>query len=81
MQPYQRAAKTILASPKLLGNLLLVSVNDGRLVALDKRTGKPRWEHDFGAPVTSSPALAEGKIFLAVGDGNLYAFDADKLPY
>jgi outer membrane protein assembly factor BamB len=73
MHPYRRTGKTILSSPTIVGDQILIGTNDGRLVALRRQTGKPEWEHDFGAPVTSTPAFADGMIFLAVRDGNFYA--------
>jgi outer membrane protein assembly factor BamB len=73
MHPYRRFGKTIISSPRTAGEHLLIGSNDGRLVALEKRSGQLAWSHDFGAPVTSSPAICDGTIFLAVRDGSLYA--------
>jgi len=35
------------------------------------------WKFDTGRPVPSSPAVANGTVFIGSGDGNIYALDAD----
>jgi outer membrane protein assembly factor BamB len=32
------------------------------------------WSYEIGAPVSSSPAVAGGRFFVAAEDGRLYAF-------
>lgn len=34
------------------------------------------WKFQTGGPITSSPVVAEGKVFLSSNDGNLYAINA-----
>ncbi|MBU6402834.1 MAG: PQQ-binding-like beta-propeller repeat protein, partial [Verrucomicrobia bacterium] len=34
------------------------------------------WSYDIGQPVTSSPAVADGKIAIGADDGSLYVFGA-----
>jgi outer membrane protein assembly factor BamB len=48
----------------------------GTVYALDAATGAIRWSAPAGAPVTASPALADGTLFVPTGDGDLVAFDA-----
>ncbi len=54
---------------------LYVPVQDGRLLALDLRTGADRWVHRFaGVPAHVLPFA--DRIYLAVGDKFLYCLDA-----
>jgi len=66
---------------------IYVATYDGRLVALDARTGVPVWETltlDHGKPVTSTgaPRVANGKVFIGNAGGEfatrgyLSAYDA-----
>ncbi len=80
MHPRRRAGKTLIRSPRMMGNHVLCGSNDGRLVALDKTGGRLIWEHDFSAAVCSSPSVNGGRIFLAVRDGKLYFIDAARPP-
>jgi outer membrane protein assembly factor BamB len=75
MHAYFRAAKTLLCSPQVFGEDLLFGTNDGRLVALHRKTGVLSWEHNFGVPITSIPAVSGNKIYVAARDHCLYAFD------
>ena len=72
--PYHRGSGSISSSPALSGPLLYVGADDGRLLAVDAKTGSIRWSHSFGVPVSSSPAVTGNAVFVAAMDGNLYAF-------
>lgn len=71
------------ASPLLLGDKVIVNayMESGKLVALDKVTGKPLWKSDILGMCWSTPVvvdLPKGKqeLVLNVGAG-LYGFDAE----
>lgn len=49
---------------------------DGRLCALDAETGAPRWEFKTGAPVRSTPAVADGTLVFGSRDNSVYALGA-----
>jgi outer membrane protein assembly factor BamB len=34
-------------------------------------SGKKVWEHEAASPVTSSPAVAKGKVIVATADGQV----------
>jgi eukaryotic-like serine/threonine-protein kinase len=53
-----------------------VGSNDGRLYVLDVATGAKLWEFNAGAPLSASPAVAEGRIVIGSQDGKLYCFGA-----
>lgn len=46
----------------------------GRIVALDGRTGHQLWGHELGPIHWQSPVVADGALYCADGDGNLWAF-------
>ncbi|MBO2464726.1 outer membrane protein assembly factor BamB family protein [Actinomadura violacea] len=62
--------------------MLLISADDGRLIALDARTGKQRWQHkksgrDGGAAGWRTPVASGGVLYVGWPDtdGTLYAYD------
>jgi outer membrane protein assembly factor BamB len=46
---------------------------DGRLYALDARTGQEKWRFKTDGGVNSSPAVAGGVVYFGSTDGYLYA--------
>jgi len=48
---------------------------DGLIWAIDTATGSTEWTTDFVGPTHSSPAVANGVLYVGGADG-LYAFDA-----
>jgi hypothetical protein len=58
--------------------LVLVGADDGRLYALDARTGATRWSYGTGGAITSAPAVgANGVIYVGSLDGSLYVLNRD----
>ena len=47
---------------------VFVGSNDGRVYGLDLASGKKVWEYEAASPVTSSPAVAKGKVVVATAD-------------
>jgi outer membrane protein assembly factor BamB len=65
------------ASPAISGSKLFVGSSDGGLYALDaERGGDPKWLFPTGAPITASPVVAAGVVYIASGT-TLYAIDAN----
>ncbi len=58
------------ARPRRLvaGGRVFVGSNDGRVYGLDLSGGKKVWEYEAASPVTSSPAVAKGKVVVAPAD-------------
>jgi outer membrane protein assembly factor BamB len=73
MRAYSRNEKSILATPQWFAGSILLGSIDGRLYALDPATGQQRWSHDLGVPVSTTPAVAQDTIHLALIDGTLRA--------
>ncbi len=76
-----------LASPAVAGGLAFVSTDDGKLRALDTRDGAVRWTAEIGRPgflhqvdnwdvYQSSPAVADGVVYVGGEDGAIYAVSA-----
>jgi outer membrane protein assembly factor BamB len=76
-------------SPAVVNGTAFVGSFDGRVYAFDLRTGKERWRYDTeGASlnsgdygfdrrsIQSSPAVANGTVFIGARDGFVYAIDA-----
>jgi outer membrane protein assembly factor BamB len=76
-------------SPAVANGVVFASSFDGRVYAFDLATGKQRWRYDTeGASlnsgnygfdrrsIQSSPAVADGVVFVGARDGFVYAIDA-----
>jgi len=55
--------------------LVYFGSRDGKLYALDVKTGDKAWEFATGGPVDSSPWPADGVIYVGSDDGHLYALE------
>jgi quinohemoprotein ethanol dehydrogenase len=71
----------------LYNGMIIAPINDGRLLALDARTGKPRWEARVAFPqdlytLTMAPRIAGDKVIIGASGGDkptrgfFAAFDA-----
>lgn len=56
---------------------VFVATWDGLLFGLETATGKQLWQVDTEEPVSGSPCVAEGMIFLGTRKGNLLAIGTD----
>ena len=65
----------LLSSVNFSGNALLIGSYDGNLYCLDCAGGKPLWTVETGAPVHCSPAISDGRTFVAGCDGLLRVID------
>ena len=79
------------SSPAISNHTVYVGSFDGSVYALDLASGKQVWKYDTeGRPlnsatfgfdrrsILSSPAVADGTVFIGSRDGHLYALDASK---
>jgi outer membrane protein assembly factor BamB len=53
--------------------MIYIGSFDGRLYALDARTGQEKWSFKTDGEVYSSPAVAGGVVYFSSTDGYLYA--------
>ena len=64
------------SSPLLAGNRLYVGDWEGRLWALDARTGKTIWTYRAGGPIKGAAALTAGRVYFGSYDGHVYCVGA-----
>jgi outer membrane protein assembly factor BamB len=70
------AGAPVWGSAAAADGLVYVGADDGRLVALDARSGKERWSHRGGGAIGARPLVADGSVFVPSDDGFLYRLDA-----
>jgi outer membrane protein assembly factor BamB len=62
------------SSPVVAGGVVLVGGRDGRLHAVDARTGRVRWRAGATGRLYSSPAVAHGVVYAGSQDGYVHAW-------
>jgi outer membrane protein assembly factor BamB len=72
-QPFDYAYQMVSAG----GLLLYGSSADHKLYALDVESGKVRWTFFTEGPIRFSPAIYDGRVYLASDDGFLYCLRLD----
>jgi len=72
------SSPTVADAAVYIGNQDIAS-NDYHLYALDAATGEERWRFQMGSQVVSSPAAANGVIYVGSQDGYLYALDTTRV--
>jgi len=61
------------SSPVVVGDTVLIGTPDGRLTAFDATSGAVHWSADLGARTRSSPAVADGTVYIGDDAGILHA--------
>ncbi len=69
------AASESYAAPNVHDGTVLLTLEAGRLLALDLETGDRQWEYRIEAPLRCWPTVVDGKILLAGCDQRLHAVD------
>ena len=64
----------VFSSPAVVGGVVYIGSEDGKVYALNATTGAREWSYTTGGPVYSSPAVANGVVYVGSNDGNVYAF-------
>jgi outer membrane protein assembly factor BamB len=62
------------SSPVVTNNLVIFGWGEGRVYALDLHTGALLWSDTLAGDIISSPAIANGELFIATMAGNVYCF-------
>jgi outer membrane protein assembly factor BamB len=65
----------IWATPAIYGDALFAPTNTGRILAVDRESGRIRWELELPPPTWSSPAVVDGVLILGDCAGELHAYD------
>lgn len=63
-------------SPVVADNMLYAASLDGKVRALDPKTGMAKWQFDTAAPIRATPAVSAGMVYAADMNGRLHALDA-----
>jgi outer membrane protein assembly factor BamB len=63
-------------SPLLVGNSLYVGDWNGRVWALDARSGRTKWVSGSHGPIKGAIAYADGRLYVGSYDGHVYCLGA-----
>lgn len=67
-----RCRRSVLASPVIFQDVLIVGSMDSILYGLDLKSGWPVWRFRMNRAIVSSPAIADGMVFAGSADGIFY---------
>jgi outer membrane protein assembly factor BamB len=65
----------VTSSPLLAGPFVIAAAADGRLLFLDRATGRRVHEQRVGSALESTPALSGGRLHVGTDDGDLVGID------
>jgi len=63
---------SVIASPAVTGELVIVGDTRGQVAAMDRRDGAIRWRFQTGHGIWASPATTRDEVIVAATDGWLY---------
>ncbi|MEP6625640.1 MAG: PQQ-binding-like beta-propeller repeat protein, partial [Acidimicrobiia bacterium] len=66
-------------APSVAGSVLFVGTNSGTLAAFDthgcgQATCTPLWTTNVGAPISTAPAISDGRVFVTDTTGTIHAY-------
>jgi outer membrane protein assembly factor BamB len=70
------AGAALWAGARFADGVVYAGGEDGRLHALDARTGKERWSFRAGGPIRTRATVAGGEVYFQADDGFLYKLAA-----
>ena len=70
----------IWATPGLYRDAVFEATNSGRIIAVDRDTGRIRWELSLPPPTWTSPVIVEGVLIVGDCGGVLHAYDLRRKP-
>lgn len=70
------ADRKVYTHPLVIARTIFVGDSDGRVHALDLKSGATVWENDMGAPVRGGLASDGVRVYAGAENGSLKAFDA-----
>ncbi len=65
-------------APIAVGATVYVGYRDGRMVALDRNTGKLKWMEFTAGPILFPPEYDRGHLYVGSGDGYVTAWNAER---
>ncbi|MDP3459479.1 MAG: PQQ-binding-like beta-propeller repeat protein [Hyphomonas sp.] len=57
------------------GDTLIVASGYGYVAAFDAASGTQKWRRELGAPMTGSPTIADGRIFVSSNNNEVFAMN------
>ena len=75
---WQRTIAASESSPLLIGNRLYFGDWDGRVWALDARSGRAIWRYRTRGPIKGAVAYSDGRLYVGSYDGHVYCIGAQK---
>jgi hypothetical protein len=72
-------AGTLVATPLVMGQQIVVAARDGRVIALDAQTGQTKAAVQLAAAIRTAPVAAGGRILVAADRHDLFALHANDL--
>lgn len=73
---FQPRAPVTPTVPTAAGDLVFVGGEDGKVRAIDAKTGDLRWSFSTAGPVKMPPTIWDGRTYIGSGDGHVYALEA-----
>ena len=61
----------------IVGDVVYISDLDGKIYAIDLKTGKKKWEYKTESGFSASPSVKDGLIFVGDYDGTFYCLTTD----
>lgn len=68
------------ATPGLYGKAVFEATNSGRIIAVNRNTGKIRWELEVTPPAWTSPVIVDDVLLVGDCDGVLHAYRLRERP-
>jgi outer membrane protein assembly factor BamB len=68
------------SSPIIARDKVFFGWGDGHIFMLDAKTGVRRWADTLAGDIISSPAIANGNLYVATMEGNLYCYKLTGTP-
>ncbi|MEQ8789248.1 MAG: PQQ-binding-like beta-propeller repeat protein [Pirellulaceae bacterium] len=68
--------RAIPTAPVAAGGLVFTAGEDGKVRALDAKSGELRWQFATSAPIKYPPTIAENRAYIGSGDGYAYCLEA-----
>jgi outer membrane protein assembly factor BamB len=66
----------VISTPAVAGDMVIAGNQNGTIVSLTIKSGKPAWTYQTAGAVFSSPAISKGKVVVGSADKNIYCLDA-----